>query len=121
MDITWNHVALSAQQLKQAGISHGSSVAMVSSNDSTQIENVARFALQSLGSSLVEVGLPNISNEKNVDKHKDLLASVLAASDFVVDCTGGKVSDLLKNYSPDATKIQILVHNELEWVPSSSP
>ena len=58
MEITWNHIALNAQQLKQRGITNESSVVVVSSEENNGIGEVARFALQSLGSLMIEINFP---------------------------------------------------------------
>ena len=116
MEITWNSVALNAQQLKQRGITHESSVVMVSSSENTQIGDVTRFALQSLGSPMIEVHVPFESNTENAAGTRNLLSEVLAASDFIVDCTGRILSTLLENDALNETGTQILVHDSLDWV-----
>ena len=120
MEITWDRVALNAQQLKQRGITHESSVVMVSSEENTWIGDVARFALQSLGSQMVEVNVPSESNAENTAGRHSLLSEVLTASDFILDCTGGTLSTLLGNGALNETGTQVLVHDSLDWVLASS-
>ena len=116
MEITWNSVALNAQQLKQRGITHESSVVMVSSKENTQIVDVTRFALQSLGSPMVEVHVPSESNAENATGTRNLLSEILTASDFIVDCTGRMLSTLLGNNALNETGTQVLVHDSSDWV-----
>ncbi|HJM99461.1 MAG TPA: hypothetical protein QF850_04330 [Acidimicrobiales bacterium] len=116
MEITWNRVALNARQLKQQGITHESSVVMVSSKDNTQIGDITRFALQSLGSPMVEVNVPSESNAENAVGMRNLLSEVLTASDFIVDCTEGILSTLLGYDALNETGTQVLVYDNLDWV-----
>ena len=120
MEITWNRVALNAQQLKQRGITHESSVVMVSSKENTGIGDVTRFALQSLGSSMVEVNVPSASNAGHTASRHSFLSDVLTASDFIVDCTGGILDTLLENSELNEIGTQVLVHDSLDWVLATS-
>ena len=91
MEITWNLVALNAQQLKQRGITQESSVVMVSSQGEERIGDVAKLALQSLGSLMVEVNFSQSSKVGGPAQADTLFVDILETSDFVVDCSGGEL------------------------------
>ena len=118
MEITWNLVALNAQQLKQRGITQESSVVMVSSQGEERIGDLAKLALQSLGSLMVEVNFSQSSKVGGPVQADTLFVDILETSDFVVDCSGGELVELLGNTALLEAETQILVHDDVDWVPA---
>ena len=118
MEITWNLVALNAQQLKQRGITQESSVVMVSSQGEERIGDLAKLALQSLGSLMIEVNFSQSSKVEGLTQSDTLFVDILETSDFVVDCSGGELVELLGNTALLEAETQILVHDDVDWVPA---
>ncbi len=120
MEITWDVIDSHAYQFRNIGVNADTSVVVLGDHSSQpSLHDVARLALQSIGASVVEVLSTSAFNGKDIDTNPstNLVSSSLASSDYVIDCTGAKLTRNLDTESIRRSGAQIFLEGETTWIP----
>jgi hypothetical protein len=118
MEITWSLIASHAYQFRTMGMDADTSVIVLGySAPQASLRDVARLALQSLGTTVVEV-LPTAVLSEDVDQGtSEDLTSFFVSSDYIIDCTDEKLSLNLNIEEIRLRGTQIYVDGKTNWTP----
>ena len=116
MEITWGLIASHADQFRTMGVDADTSVILLGCSASQpSLHDVARLALQSLGTRVIEV-LPTavLSGDIDQDTSEDL-TNFFDSSDYIIDCTDEKLSLNLDIEEIRLKETQIYVDGKTTW------
>lgn len=116
MEITWGLIASHADQFRTMGVDADTSVILLGySASQSSLRDVARLALQSLGTSVIEV-LPTAVLSEDVDQGtSEDLTNFFISSDYIIDCTDEKLSLNLDIEEIRLKETQIYVDGKTTW------
>ena len=116
MEITWGLIASHADQFRTMGVGADTSVILLGySASQSSLRDVARLALQSLGTTVIEV-LPTAVLSGDVDQGtSEDLTNFFISSDYIIDCTDEKLSLNLDIEEIRLKETQIYVDGKTTW------
>jgi hypothetical protein len=116
MEITWGLIASHADQFRTMGVDADTNVILLGCSASqSSLRDVARLALQSLGTKVLEV-LPTSVLSGDVDQGTSAdLTNFFTSSDYIIDCTDEKLSLNLDIEEIRLKETQIYVDGKTTW------
>ncbi len=120
MEITWDVIDSHAYQFRNIGVKSDTSVLVLGDHSSQpSLRDVARLPLQSIGAPVIEVLSTSAFNgeQRGENFTIEFVSSCFASSDYVIDCTGEKLTRHLDINAVRQSGTQIFVEGVNTWVP----